>query len=60
LEDGRDSRTERNSVITETDDVTSGARDTEESGGTLFLKRSGDFLGNHLEFHLQIDEMFIQ
>lgn len=36
LEDGGDGSAERNGVVTEANDITSGARDTEESGGALF------------------------
>lgn len=60
LEDGGDSGTERNGVVAEANDVTSGAWDAEECGGALLLERGGDFLGDHLELHLQVDEVFVQ
>jgi len=39
--------------------ITCGTRNTKESRGRLFLKRSGDFFGKYLEFHLQIDQVFV-
>jgi hypothetical protein len=60
LEDGRDRSAKRNGVITQTNDIASGARDTEESGSALFLERGSDLFGYHLEFHFEIHQVFVE
>lgn len=60
LEDSRDGGAERDGIVAEADDVTIGTWNAEDSGGALLLERGGDLFGNHLELHLQIDQVLVQ
>ena len=60
LEDSGGDGAERSGVVAQSDDVAVGTRNAEESGGTLLLERGGDLLRDHLELHLQIDQVVVE
>lgn len=60
LEDSGDRTAEGNGIIAETNNVSGGARDAEESGSALLLERRGDFFGNHLELHFEIHQVIVE
>ena len=60
LEDSSSDGAERSGVIAQSDDVAVGMRNAEESGGALLLERGGNLLRDHLELHLQINQVVVE
>ena len=59
LEDSGNDRAERSGVIVQSGDVAVGTRNAEESRDALLLERGGDLLRDHLELHLQINQVVV-
>ena len=59
LEDSGNDGAERSGVIVQLGDITVGTRNAEESRDALLLERGGDLLRDHLELHLQINQVVV-